>query len=176
MNTVLGGAFTSRLNMNLREDKHWSYGAGSVLLGTGGQRPFIAYAPVQWDKTAESMAEVNKELHDVVGARPPSQTEVTKVKDNLTLELPGSWETNNAIQSALARIVQFNLPADYYQTYPGKVLGLSVQDVDHAAVEAIHPGGIVWMIVGDRAKIEKPIRDLNLGKIEFIDSNGKLIQ
>ncbi len=176
MNTVLGGAFTSRLNMNLREDKHWSYGAGSVLLGTGGQRPFIAYAPVQADKTAESMTEVNKELHDVVGARPPTQGEVTKVKENLTLELPGSWETNNAIQGALARMVQYHLAADYYQTYPGKVSALSVQDVDHAAVEAIHPGGIVWMIVGDRAKIEKPIRDLNLGKIEFIDSNGKLIQ
>ena len=176
MNTVLGGAFTSRLNMNLREDKHWSYGAGSVLLGTGGQRPFIAYAPVQSDKTAESVAEVNKELHDVVGSRPPTQQEVTKVKENLTMELPGLWETNNAIMSYLGRMVQFHLPDDYYQTYPGKVSNLSVQDVDHAAVEAIHPAGIVWMIVGDRAKIEKPIRDLNLGQIEFIDSNGKLIQ
>ncbi len=176
MNTVLGGAFTSRLNMNLREDKHWSYGAGSVLLGTGGQRPFIAYAPVQADKTAESMSEMNKELHDIVGPRPPTQEEVAKVKQNLTLELPGSWETNNAILGALARMVQFNLPADYYQTYPGKVAGLSVQDVDHAAVEAIHPGGIVWMVVGDRAKIEKPIRDLNFGQIVLIDSNGKIVQ
>ncbi len=176
MNTVLGGAFTSRLNMNLREDKHWSYGAGSVLLGTGGQRPFIAYAPVQADKTAESVAEVNKELHDVVGSRPPTQGEVTKVKENLTLELPGLWETNNAILSALARMVQYHLPDTYYQTYPGKVSALSVQDVDHAATEAIHPESIVWMIVGDRAKIEKPLRDLNLGEIQFIDSNGKLLK
>ncbi|MGA9119576.1 MAG: pitrilysin family protein [Bacteroidota bacterium] len=176
MNTVLGGAFTSRINMNLREAKHWSYGAGSVLLGTGGQRPFIAYAPVQTDKTAESVVEVNKELHDVVGTRPPSTEEVAKVKNNLTLELPGLWETDNAILGAIARLVQFNLPEDYYQTYPGKVEHLSVSDVDHAAVEAIHPDQVVWMIVGDRAKIEKPLRDLNMGPIEFIDSNGNVIK
>jgi zinc protease len=176
MNTVLGGAFTSRINMNLREAKHWSYGAGSVLLGTGGQRPFIAYAPVQSDKTAESVAELNKELHDVVGSRPPTEEEVKKVKNNLTLELPGLWETDNAILGALARLVQYGLPEDYYQTYPGKVEHLSVADVDHAAVEAVHPNQVVWMIVGDRAKIEKPLRDLNLGPIEFIDSNGNIIK
>ncbi len=176
MNTILGGAFTSRLNMNLREDKHWAYGAGSVLIGTGGQRPFIAYAPVQTDKTAQSVAEINKELHDVVGARPPTAEEVAKVKDNLTLELPGEWETNSAVIGALARLVQYHLPEDYYQTYPEKVSSLSVKDVDHAAEEAIHPQGIVWMIVGDKAKIEKPIRDLNLGEIRFIDSNGKPVQ
>lgn len=175
MNTILGGSFTSRLNMDLREDKHWAYGAGSVLVGTGGQRPFIAYAPVQTDQTAPAVAEINKNLHDIVGSQPPTAKEVTKVKDDLTMELPGQWETDNAVLGALARMVQYNLPDNYYQTYPEKVAALTVQDVDHAAVEAVHPGGIIWMIVGDRAKIEKPIRDLNLGEIRFIDSNGNVI-
>ena len=76
MNTILGGAFTSRINMNIREDKHWSYGAGSFIAGARAQRPFIAYAPVQTDKTKESMIEVKRELTDIIGQRPATQDEL----------------------------------------------------------------------------------------------------
>ena len=73
MNEVFGGSFTSRLNMNLREDKHWAYGAGTLLRDAQGQRPFLAYAPVQTDKTAESVAEILRESQALVGAQPPSR-------------------------------------------------------------------------------------------------------
>jgi zinc protease len=90
LNTILGGSFTSRLNMNLREDKHWSYGAGSFFVDARGQRPFLAYAPVQTDKTKESVAEVAKELKDLVNGRPATDDELSKAKDNQTLTWPGS--------------------------------------------------------------------------------------
>ena len=77
MNTVLGGAFTSRVNMNLREDKHWAYGAGTVPLAARGQGPFVAYAPVQTDKTKESMVELDKELRGMLGPRPITGEELS---------------------------------------------------------------------------------------------------
>jgi len=97
MNDGLGGNFGARLNMNLREDKHWSYGASMRLWDARGQRPYLAVAPVQTDKTKESLIEMNKEFHDVVGSRPLSQEELEKVQANETLSLPGSRETQNAV-------------------------------------------------------------------------------
>src|SRR6185437_16473845 len=89
MNGAFGGTFTSRINMNLREDKHWAYGAYSFLLTARGQRPFIAYAPVQTDKTGASMAELQKELTGVVSTRPLTADELAWSKSLLTLTLPG---------------------------------------------------------------------------------------
>ena len=176
MNTALGGTFTSRLNMNLREDKHWSYGAGSVILGTSAQRPFIAYSPVQSDKTKESMEEISKELHSIIADRPPTEDETAKVKKSLTLELPGLWETNGSIQSSLASLVQYGYPDDYYATYPVKVNALSTPDLASAAKKFLHPDSVVWVIVGDRSKIESSIRALNYGQLEFIDADGNIVQ
>src|SRR6202007_2503367 len=93
MNDGLGGNFAARLNMNLREDKHWSYGARSLLWPARGQRPFIAFAPVQRDKTKESIAEMNKELHAILGDRLLTAEELAKIQSNETLRLPGSRET-----------------------------------------------------------------------------------
>src|SRR4030065_1541955 len=101
MNNILGGTFTSRINMNLREDKHWSYGAGSVLISARGQRPFIAYGVVEGTKTAESVAEVMKELREILGTRPPTAEELDKIKKNQILSMPGQWENNNAVDGAI---------------------------------------------------------------------------
>ncbi|HTP12628.1 MAG TPA: pitrilysin family protein, partial [Bacteroidota bacterium] len=124
MNTILGSAFTSRINMNLREDKHWSYGAGSFLPGARGQRPFIAYGPVQTDKTKESMVEMDKELRDILGKRPATDTELKKVQNSMTLELPGSWETMGAVSGSISNLVTYGLPDNYYETYPAKIRAL----------------------------------------------------
>src|SRR5262249_49441593 len=91
MDNVLGGDFTARINMNLREDKHWSYGAGTGLVGTKAQRPYIVFAPVQTDKTKESLVETMKEVRDLVGSRPPTEPELDKAKDLVTRTLPGRW-------------------------------------------------------------------------------------
>ena len=133
MNTILGGSFTSRVNLNLREEKHWSYGARTLLYSTRGQGPFIAYAPVQTDKTKESMIEFDKELHAILGPRPITEEELVTAQKNQTLSLPGRWETIDAVGGSLGQIVSFGLPEDYFQTYPNKVRALTVEDLTKAA-------------------------------------------
>jgi zinc protease len=159
--------------MNLREDKHWSYGASSLVFDAEGQRPFIALAPVQTDKTAESLREVSKELHGVVGDHPITADELTKVQDDLTLSLPGRWETIGAVAGSIAEMVQFHLPLTYYDHYAAAVHALTVADLNKAAREVVHPDHLVWVVVGDRSKIEAGIRALHLGPVHLLDANGQ---
>ncbi|MFA6456487.1 MAG: pitrilysin family protein [Bacteroidota bacterium] len=172
MNNVLGGVFTSRVNMNLREDKHWSYGAQTIFLGARGQRPFLALAPVQTDKTKESMAEVMKELKGIVSEKQVTEEEFSKVQKNAILELSGSWETNGAIMGSIGNIVRYGYSDDYYQTYAKKMNDLSYDDVREAAEKAIYPDNLVWVIVGDKEKIEKGIKELNFGEVKYLDADG----
>ncbi len=173
MTSLLGGQFTSRINMNLREAKHWSYGAFTLIWDARGQRPFIAYAPVQTDKTKESMIEVDRELRGILGPKPVSADELTKAQANLTLTLPGTWETMDAVQGSLEQLVTFGLDDHYYETYAQRVRALTVPDAAGAAQETIRPDHLVWVVVGDRAKIEAGIRELNFGEIRFLDADGK---
>src|SRR5229473_1585476 len=173
MNDGLGGMFGSRLNMNLREDKHWAYGAGSFLFGARGQRPFIAFAPVQTDKTKESMVEMTKEFHGIRGDHPLSADELARIQANETLSLPGSRETLEAVGQSIIDLVQFGLPDDYYETYAGKVRALKTGDVDDAAKLIVHPDNMVWVVVGDRSKVEAGIKELGLGEIRLLDADGK---
>lgn len=175
-NNILGGTFTSRVNMNLREDKHWSYGAFTVLYGARGQRPFFAYAPVQTDKTKESIAEVAKELREVLTKRPITEEETSKALSNQTLELPGSWETISAVANSISDIVRYGLPDTYYQTYPEKLRGLKREQLAAAVQKLIQPDNLVWVIVGDRSKVEAGVRELGLGEIQLIDSDGNLVK
>ncbi|HEY7194870.1 MAG TPA: pitrilysin family protein [Gemmatimonadales bacterium] len=173
MTSLLGGQFTSRVNMNLREDKHWSYGAFTLIWDARGQRPFIAYAPVQTDKTKESMIEVDKELRGIIGPKPVTQDELSKAQANLTLTLPGNWETMDAVQGSLEQMVTYGLDDRYFDTYAQRIRALTVADAGGAAQETIRPDHLVWVVVGDRAKIEAGIRELNFGEIRFLDANGK---
>ena len=172
MNDVLGGSFTSRINMNLREDKNWAYGASSVVVNAKGQRPFLAYAPVQSDKTSESLAEILKELEGIVGANPATEAEIVKVKNYNTLTLPGRWETARAIGGSIAEIVRFGLADDYWDTYAQQVRALSVDDVVGATRSVIFPGKLVWVVVGDREQIEPGLRELGFDDIRLIDADG----
>jgi len=173
MNEVLGGTFGARINMNLREDKHWTYGAMSRMVGAKGQRPFFVIAPVQLDKTKEAMAEIDKELRGLLSERPATPEELAKVQANETLSLPGSRETMNAVGQSIIDLVQFGLPDDWYETYAGKVRALRTADIDAAAREVIHPESVAWVVVGDRAKIEASVRELNLGEVKFLGTDGK---
>ncbi|NIR50389.1 insulinase family protein [candidate division KSB1 bacterium] len=176
MNDILGGTFTSRINMNLREDKHWSYGSGSVLFGARGQRPFIAYGIVQTDKTKESMVELSKELKAIQSQEPPTEEELTKIQKNRTLRLPGSWETISEVGGSINEIVRYDLPDDYFDTYPEKIKSLAVSDVAEAGDTVIRPDNLIWVVVGDRDKIEDGIRQLGYGEIQLIDSDGNVIE
>jgi zinc protease len=172
VNNTFGGTFSARLNMNLREDKHWSYGARAVLYGARGQRPYLAIASVQSDKTKEAVAETLKELTEIISSRPVSEDELDRVKTQTILELAGARETMSSIGSAISDLIEFGLPDDYWETYPSRVSSLNNSVVHKAAKLLIKPDCFVWVIVGDRAKIEEGIRSLNLGEIKYIDADG----
>jgi len=176
MNEIIGGSFTSRINMNLREDKHWAYGARSVVVSTKGQRPYIAYAPVQTDKTMESMAEIKRELQEYLGENPATDEELEKVKNNNTLSLPGRWETASAVLRDIGEIVTYDLPDDYWDTYADNVRNLSLEQIAEAADDVIKPDNLLWVVVGDREKIEPRIRELELGEIIHLDAAGNLLE
>jgi len=173
MTSLLGGQFTSRVNMNLREAKHWSYGAFTFIWDARGQRPFIAYAPVQTDKTKESMVEVDRELRGILGSRPIDAGELSKAQANLTLTLPGNWETMDAVAGSIEQLVTFGLDDRYFDTYAQRIRSLTIPDATTAAAETIRPDHLVWVVVGDRSKIEAGIRELNFGEIRFLDADGK---
>jgi zinc protease len=174
MNNSLGGMFGARLNMNLREDKHWSYGARTVLRDARSQRPFYAVAPVQTDKTKEALVEMNKEFRGITGDHPVSADELAKIQLNETLKLPGSRETLEELEKSIVDLVQFGLPDDYYDTYAGKVKALKTSDVNAAAKKVVRPDNLTWIVVGDRAKIEAGVRELNLGEFRLMDVDGKI--
>ena len=171
MNTILGGEFGSRINLNLREEKHWSYGAFSFIRDARGQRPFVAYAPVQTDKTKEAIVEVAKELRGMLKDRPVEPAELAKAQSSLTLTLPGEWETMSAVAGTVRSIITFGLDDRYYDAYPAKVRALGVAQIPAAAAEVIHPDQLIWVIVGDRAKIEAGVRELNLGEVKVIEAS-----
>jgi len=176
MNSILGGTFTSRLNMNLREDKHWSYGAGSVLIDAKGQRLFVAYAPVQTDKTKESIQEIKKELVGIKSDNPATATELDKVQKNEILSLPGSWETAGAVSSSVVNMEEYGLPQDYYKTYAGKIKNLNLDDIVVAENKVLHPNQMVWIVVGDRTKVEPGLKELGFDEIKLIDPVGNPVE
>ena len=159
--------------MNLREDKHWSYGAGGFVLGAREERPFIVYAPVQTDKTSESVTEVRKEISEFISTRPATSAELEKVKTNQILKLPGQWETNSAVNNSLSSIVRYGLDDDYYQKYDENVRNLSLDDVINVSKQVVKPAEMNWFMVGDRAKIVDKLDELGFDAIIEIDADGK---
>jgi zinc protease len=171
LTTSLGGAFTSRLNLNLREDKHWSYGAFAFDQTREGPSLFTVLAPVQTDKTRESIAEVRRELNDIIASRPLDSRELELAQQNMTLRLTGQWETDQGVAGSLAEIVGGKLPLDYFDTYPQRVNALTAADLKRVAVEVIKPAHFIWTVVGDQSKISSQLEALGL-KIKLIDADG----
>ncbi len=169
MNRILGGDFTSRINMNLREDKHWSYGARTQLVDARGPRLYIVNAPVQTDKTKESMVEILKELGGISGERPVTDEELTKAKASLTLSLPGRWETSATVAGDIAQIIQCGLDDNYWTDYGAAVGATTKADILKATGSAVDTKDLVWVVVGDREKIEAGVRELELGPVVILD-------
>jgi zinc protease len=175
MNRILGGSFTSRINMNLREDKHWSYGSRTSTYDARGQRVFIALAPVQSDKTKETLTELVKEFRGILEDQPVTQDELDKTKLSTTLRLSGAWETVDAVAGSIEQIVEFGLPDNYFETYAGNVQTLTRDDVSGAAKTVLRPDNLVWIVVGDLARIESGIRGLNYGEVRQVDADGNFL-
>lgn len=171
---VLGGEFTARVNMNLREDKHWAYGAYTFIQQAKGQRPMLAYAPVQTDKTKESVQEIIKEFEMFVGDKPVTQEEFSKTTGNAILALPGQWETNNAVMGSLNNQIKYELKDDYYQTYGDKVQNLKLDDVRMLSKKIVRPSDMAYFVVGDKEKILPALEELGL-EIVLVDADGNPI-
>ncbi|WP_105102280.1 M16 family metallopeptidase [Microbulbifer pacificus] len=172
MNDILGGTFTARINMNLREEKHWAYGAYSFLTGAKGQQPLLVYAPVQTDKTSESLAELQKELRAYIGGNPAKADELQKLKDKRINELPGRFETINAVAGALSSLVTYERPLDYMDGYANEVRNIDLKRVHELAKQTVKPEQFVWVIVGDKEKIADKIVELGIGTLAELDADG----
>ena len=151
--TTLGGAFSSRLNLNLREDKHWAYGAFAGVVSARRSGLFYAAAPVQTDKTAESFAELRRELTEIIGSRPIDARELDLARHTLTLSLPGRWETGAAIAGSLAESATYGLPDDYWSSYAGNV---ERSASGHAARSGTGGASRNSDMGGDRRPLESP--------------------
>ena len=172
-NMVLGGDFTSRLNMNLRENKHWSYGARSSAGGAVGQRIWMASAPVQIDKTAESVAEIKREIADFTsGKQGASVDELGRMQKVLTLSLPGAYETASSVMGTISSNVLYGRPDDYVFKRKDEIEAMTPAQVD-AAAKALDPNALTWVVVGDLGKTEQVVRALNLGEVTILDADGK---
>ncbi|MYM90189.1 insulinase family protein [Rugamonas sp. FT82W] len=176
VNNIFGGTFSSRINMNLREDKHWSYGVNAGLQPAVGQRLYLSTSPVQTDKTGAALQELVQEYANIAGAKPITAAELSSAKENETLRLPGSFETASQLAGAYGAILQYKLPADYYNTFTGTVLAMTPEQANALAARTITPGRLTWLVVGDLSKVEASVRALNLGEVRKIDADGKPLQ
>ena len=174
-NSVLGGEFSSRLNMNLREDKHWAYGAYSFAANALGQRPWMAFAPVQIDRTADSLKELHREISAYAsGKTPPTAEEVARIQATEIRGLPGSFETASAVMGAISGIVRYDRPDDYVFKRKAEIEALTPAQVK-AAAATLDPNALTWVVVGDLKQIEQPVRALKLGEVQVLDADGKAV-
>lgn len=165
MNQTLGGAFTARVNMNLREDKGWAYGAYTFLQDARGQRPFMVYAPVQTDKTGASLVELKKELNSYLGDKPPMPDELERARLDQVRSLPGQYETSTAVLGSLLSSSRFNRPYNYPETLVEQYNALTLDDLEKAAAQVVMPGKLTWLIIGDAEKIKKEVEAAGVGPV-----------
>ena len=167
---ILGGNFNARLNMNLREDKGWAYGVRVSGVSAAAQRPLIYNAPVQIDKTVESLQEIIKEINEYQSVRPPLQEELDRSRDGILRSLPGSYETNGAVLRTLSNIVRFERPLDYLEIAQKRLQSLKINQVGEQAKSILTPDRSVWLVVGDLDEIEQPLRDANIAEVRVLEN------
>jgi len=175
MNADLGGLFSSRINMNLREEHGYTYGAGSFFSYHIAPGPFIVYSDVRTDATAPATTEVIKELKRMRDT-PMSAEELKLAKDSIAQSLPGRFEHGSEAAATFAEIYVYGLPLDYFSLLPEKINSVTSEQAQAAAQKYIQLDQTTVLAVGDRAKIEGDMKKLDLGKMEIRDTEGKLVQ
>ena len=175
MNRILGGASSARINLNLREDKGYTYGANSQFDFRRGAGVFIAQAPVQGFSTKESVMEFMKELRGIRGEIPVSPTELDAAKQSIIRGFPRSFETPDQISGRLESVVTYDLPDTYFNSYIERIQSVTLEDVSRVANRYLTPDRMAIVIVGDRKAIEQGLRSLDgFGeRITFIDTEGR---
>lgn len=166
LNTILGGAFTSRLNQNLRETHGYTYGAGSSFAARRGEGPFLASSAVVTQKTDSALIEFFRELNRIRDEAVPAD-ELERAKRYIALGLPQGFETTGQVAGRLAELVVYDLPLDYYDSYVQRILAVTAADVQRVARQYVRPDRATVVVVGDRQAIEPGLRALPLGPVEL---------
>jgi zinc protease len=175
MNTMLGGLFSSRINMNLREEHGYTYGAFSFFWFYRGTGPFIAGAQVRADVTAPAAKQLFKELEGI-HTKPLTDAELRMAKDSIVRGLPGSFESADGVNAQLRDLWVFGLPLDYFTKLPAELEAVNSARAQEAAAKYVKPESMLVIAVGDKAKIESGLKDLELGPVEEWKENGSAPQ
>ena len=171
-NEVFGGSFLSRINMNLRETKGWSYGVRSMVRAPLDRSYFMIYAPVQSDRTGDSLAELRKDLAEYTSGKGVTEEELVRLINGNVRELPGQFETSGDVLGGIVNIVTYDRPDDYYETLSEKYSSLTAQQLDAAALGALRENQIVYVIVGD-AEVVRPQLDALGLPVEVRETSGE---
>lgn len=166
LNTVLGGAFSSRLNLNLREKHGYTYGAASAFDMRIARGPFQAMAGVQTDKTKESLQEFFNELNGIL--QPVPADELARAKNYIALRFPGGFETTGDISRRLEELLTYQLPDDYFSNYVQRIQAVTAADVQRVAKQHIDPARLAVVLVGDVKTIEPAVAALKLGPVRTL--------
>lgn len=163
-NAVLGGQFTSRINMNLREDKGYTYGAVSQMEIKAGVLPWTLRTSVQSDKTVESLIELKKEFSAILTDLTVSGKEFVSARDNYLLRYPQRFETFGQLAAGLADLWMYGLPDDYHQRLAEELRALTLEDVVEAGRRILKPDNLVWVVVGDGKALMPTLEGAGLGQ------------
>ena len=168
LNMILGGQFVSRINMNLREEKGYTYGARTSFEFRKGPGPFVFQTSVQSDVTAEAVREVLREIETIRGDRPVTAAELELGRAALTRGYPRNFETAEQLGRAAVQLALYGLPDDYFTTFVPRVLDVDEDDVTRVAQDYLSPGRVLTVIVGDRDKVGPTLEGLNLGEVSEV--------
>jgi len=175
MNSELGGLFSSRINLNLREEHGYTYGASSFFVYRRSLGYFVAGGGIRTDVTAPAITEILKEIHRMIDTTMKPE-ELSLAKDSQSRSLPGIFETDGGEAGALSEIFVYNLARDYFSALPERLNAVTAEDAEAVAKKYLHPDQLILVCVGDRAKIEPELVKLDLGAIEFRDADGNVVK
>jgi predicted Zn-dependent peptidase len=161
-NDVLGGSFLSRLNSDLRETKHWSYGVSGFISRPQHQIPYLIYAPVQTDQTGPSIAAIRGDITTFLNGKGVTPEELNRTITGSIRELPGEFETSAAVMSGMESNVLYRRPDNYYETLASRYRGLTAAQLDAAAKAVIDPNKLTWVVIGDAAKVKPQLDPLGI--------------
>jgi zinc protease len=174
MNNTLGGLFSSRINMNLREEHGYTYGASSAFVLRKGPGPFLIASDVRTDVTAPAVSEILKEVRAIL-EKPLGAEELTTSKDSLTRSLPGRFETSGQAAASFSEIFIYDLGLDYFTKYAARIDAVTADQALAAAKKHLVPNQLIVIAVGDKAKIEPELKKLELGPLEIRDTEGRAL-
>jgi len=175
LNHVLGGGFSSRINLNLREKHGYTYGAGSVLDLRPGSGAFRISSDVRTNATDSALVEVVNEYKRIAGEPVPAQ-ELQGALNNLVSGFPNGVQSVQGLTGRIQQLIVWGLPVDFYATYRERLAAVTPEDLRSVATGKLTPGNLIVVVAGDLSKIEAPIRARNLGTVEVWDANGHKVR